>query len=151
MNLFLIHPDPVQSAQLLAEADPIRARKQLLEACQLLANFGSMPKADGSLYGKAHPNHPITRHMALSRAQCLLALRVGQSLASVYPGHACSRSLAQFCVCPSFATAGQTDYIVCRKGQPVVYVDTLTEYAALMADYCRTVKGMAIPVLAGAQ
>lgn len=142
MNLFLIHPDPLTSAHILAAADPVRARKQLLEACQLLANFGTLLRSDGEPYGKTHPHHPITRHMAISDEQFDLACAIAMTLADVYPTHACAESFQAY-QCERVSTGGR-GYVVCRKGRPVVYTRSLEHYAGMMAEYCREAKGMTL-------
>lgn len=143
MNIFLVHENYATSAKMLAKADPIRARKQLLECCQLLAHFGlGMYKVDGTPYKLAHPNHPITRHMKLSYKNYLLCWSVAYCLADLFPSHACSKSFDKFYRTRHEKEFTGDGYIVCRKGQPVTFVNTLAEYAALMREYCETVKGM---------
>ena len=145
MNLFLVDEDHWVSGRMLLAADPVRARKQLVEACQLLANFGTMIKADGTPYGKAHPYHPITKHMAVSWLQYMLCRDVAAGLARVLPNHACSRSFADFMKNDIYRHPQATpiqSYVVCRSGQPQMYVLTRSKYAEVMRAYCRDAKGM---------
>ena len=65
MNVFLISPEAQQAARDLAELDPVRARKQLLECNQILASVEwartgacTMIKANGETYGQSHRHHP---------------------------------------------------------------------------------------------
>ena len=62
MNIFLLSPNIKESCEELARLDPVRARKQLVECCQLLATvdhikngFTNMLKADGTPYKMASP------------------------------------------------------------------------------------------------
>lgn len=145
MNIFLVHPDYNESAKQLAKADPIRARKQLVECCQLLAHFGKMYKADGTEYKLAHPNHPIVHHMRLSFHNYLMCWAVAWHLAPRFPTHASAKSFDNY-----FRLVSREKFtddkrlIACRKGQPQIYVQTLEEYAAIMRDYCIQVKGMSL-------
>ena len=157
MNIFLVHPSFEQSAKILAVADPIRARKQLLECCQLLAHFGPMRKASGEYYKLGHSNHPVTRHMRISYAQYCLCFNVAFYLAKEFPAHACATSLKAWhmtyfhSLCNFNATPTGieikklvSNLILCRKGQPQIFVQSIAEYAALMREYCISTKGMTL-------
>lgn len=152
MNIFAIQTDIQESCRELADLDPARARKQLVECCQLLASADhlllggtAMTKADGTPYGKAHPHHPITKNMVMSRPNRDLCLQVASRLATIYPDHACSESIRNYVKAQiqpytdratSIIKAGTTDTLcVCRRGVPPAYITTLEEYAALLRPY----------------
>lgn len=152
MNLFIVHPDADVSARMLAQADPRRARKQLLEACQLLAAvdhaiFGetAMLRADGRPYGNAHPHHPITLNMRQSHRNWLLAYSIALGLARQYRGHACSKSFFEWAAHTWPAHRYGGDYVFCRKGQPQQRFTLLKDYVLACRAYLTTAKGMTLP------
>lgn len=64
MNVFVMDSNPKIAARLLWELDKVRARKQVVEMCQMLACLTNLniPKKDGSFYKKPKSiyNHPAT-------------------------------------------------------------------------------------------
>jgi hypothetical protein len=64
MNIFALHASHYESARLLFDLDPLRARKQIVELCQMMATLVpyDVPKADGTHYrkNKSIRNHPAT-------------------------------------------------------------------------------------------
>ena len=141
MNIFLLSPDIKESCQELAELDPVRARKQLVECCQLLASVdhiieGStdMLRADGLPYKMVHPHHPITKHMCISDANHTLCHAVAYWLSLIYDAHACCKSLRNWTFSNDFHFKSNT-YCVVRLHHDTVYVNTLTEYSDLMRPY----------------
>jgi hypothetical protein len=87
MNVFVINTSIKASCEEMAQLDPTRAMKQLLECCQILASaehlvkgYTTMLKADGTPYGKAHPHHPCTKYAATSSAYNLVT-----RLVAIYP------------------------------------------------------------------
>lgn len=149
MNIFLIRPCPSCSAKVFLAIDPVRARKQLLECCQILATvdhilFGAttMLKADGSPYGKAHPHHPITKRCAEQVNQYRLCLDVAASLADRLPKHACTASLNHWLFQSNAidrrALGCHPGLLVCRKGLEPVLVGSREEYANVMSAYLAT-------------
>ena len=145
MNVFLIHPDPARSASLFLAADPIRARKQLLECCQILASvdhtllgYTGMRKANGDYYKAAHPHHPITKLCADVQAMYSLTLDVTLELARALPDHACSRSLKEWD--PMLSWENDPRLICCRAGSPPLIVHSREEYAKVMLEYLITRK-----------
>jgi hypothetical protein len=155
MNLFLVHQDPNQSARLLAKADPVRARKQLLEGCQLLASADmlfsgrtNMLKAGGLPYNLAHQHHPITKNMVANKHQWELARDVASGLADEFPDHACSTSFHRWCWEPSklclrhYGARDKVSLCVCRSGFPVMFTNTRRNYTRILRSYCINYKGM---------
>jgi hypothetical protein len=99
MNIFLIDEDPLVSAEKLVTRDPIRARKQLVECCQILATCdilgaGStdMTRADGESYALAHQHHPLILWSTINWTQWWLCNQVGLGLATCMPEHASATS-----------------------------------------------------------
>lgn len=147
MNVFLIHPDAAESARQLAALDPIRARKQLVECCQLLASVDhhwdgrtTMRRADGFDYKAAHPYHPITIEAGKNLYQWKLIVDVAAGLADVYPNHGCARSFRYWSNRTiNVAQHGLKDpdetYIVVRREYPTIYVSDRETYASLMKQY----------------
>jgi len=147
MNLFLIDQDPVRSAELFMALDPIRARKQLLEGCQLLAateilRTGSttMLRADGQPYRLAHPHHPITQRMAMFQSQWMLAHDVVMGLSMQLPRHACANSFRNWRPTPlSLPHIGQdVELVLVRLHQPKLLVPDRATYASIMSEYLNT-------------
>lgn len=148
MNIFLIRESASLSAVAFKQIDPVRARKQLLECCQILASVdilvtGStrMLKADGSPYKLAHQHHPITKRCAEYMDQWDLCYDVARTLADEMPGHACSTSFHRW----SHTWLGRVQInlksdpglILCRLGfDPIMVEDRLT-YSNIMAGYLR--------------
>jgi len=145
VNIFLINEDPRRSAIDFAILDPIRARKQLLEGVQLLASVeiirtGStaMRKKDGEPYRLAHPHHPLTRRMIVSRAQWSLCYDVVNALSEVFPDHACSRSFARWVAISAPYLGANDRLLIVRKGEPPTLVNSRREYAVIMSHYLAT-------------
>lgn len=144
MNVFLMDESFTESAAILSKHDPVRARKQLVECCQLLASAehaltGStiMRKKDGSLYKVAHPNHPITLRIQESYSMYLTTVALGLSLAKHFTAHACSASMIEWHSLSRLATIVpmSRSLVVCRKGKPNVTVWSLRDYAKMMKAY----------------
>ena len=148
MNIFRIHPNAWDSANLLLKYDPVRARKQLLESCQIIASVEhaisgrtTMLKADGQPYKAAHPHHPCVRWSVNARQQYDMLCTTTHALASLMTEHACSKSFfnsSAALVCPR-----NTDYgmIVVRKGYEHRVVHSINDYALLMREYLEMFKG----------
>lgn len=72
MNIFVLSNVPYISACLLFDLDKVRARKQIVELCQMLACLydDDMPKKDGTLYKKPKSinSHPATKWIGESVA-----------------------------------------------------------------------------------
>jgi len=141
MNIFLIHPDPLQSAIDFRALDPIRARKQLLECCQILASadilrFGvtTMRKKSGEPYNLTHQHHPITISTATNPRQWRLCCDVALGLAAAFPQHACAYSFNNW-QGGIIEVAGCRGLIVVRSGHPHVFVNDYSEYAELLRPY----------------
>ena len=141
MNIFLLSPNIRESCQELAELDPIRARKQLVECCQLLATVDHIKKgstdmlrADGTPYKMAHPHHPITKHMCVSYANISLCVGVSYCLSNIYPTHACAYSFNKWMYSHYDEVITGTHCVV-RKDHDTLYVNSLTEYSELMRPY----------------
>jgi len=153
MNIFLINESAYVSAVLLTKHDPVRARKQLLECCQMLAsvdyiwhNDTKMLKKDGTPYGAAHRHHPCVKVASTSAAQYRMLLDLAMQLAFMHPDHACSNSLRLWMLTrrprhqnPYLAWPGEM--VVVRKGTMPVFVETREQYAPMMLDYMRKTKG----------
>lgn len=149
MNLLLGLPDVREGCRALARASPLVARKQLLEACQILASVErhltgttTMLRQDGQLYKFAHRHHPITLYCAASVQSFDLALGMADELAQVYPNHACARSLASWQGRGLGHDLEDLGYVVCRLGHPRVQADTLHTYAGLIRPYLRDAKNI---------
>lgn len=148
MNLFLLHPNHHIGASMLAKRDPIRARKQLLEGCQILATVDHllhgktfMMRADGAPYGAAHPHHPIVKNACVSPNQWWLAHDLVKALARCFKDHACSKSFAAWAHpqrSPAKVDAGLL--VCCRSGREPCYVTTRTEYSSTMLAYMKETK-----------
>lgn len=141
MNIFLLSPNIRESCQELAELDPIRARKQLVECCQLLATVDHIKKGstdmlrdDGMPYKMAYPHHPITKHMCVSIANHALCIGVAYCLAKIYNTHACAKSFHKWWNLYYSELIIGTLCVV-RKDHDTVYVNTLTEYSDLIRPY----------------
>jgi hypothetical protein len=71
MNIFVFDPNPKLSAQYFFLTDPLRARKQVVELCQMMATLVNKPvhKKDGSAYKtpKSFRNHPATKWISVSQ------------------------------------------------------------------------------------
>lgn len=141
MNIFLLSPNIMESCRELAELDPIRARKQLVECCQLLATVDHIKKgstdmlrADGTPYKMAHPHHPITKNMIVSSANHALCTSVAYWLSKINRLHACTKSFDNWLISHySYVFSG--DLCVVRKNHDTVYVDDIIEYSELMRPY----------------
>lgn len=146
MNIFLLHPDPKISAHMFLARDPVRARKQLLECCQIIATLDivktgttCMLKADGNPYKKTHEHHPCVTHCFVSSPQYFkLLLPVTQGLSDVFPDHACSNSFIAWA--KSGANQWRVDnktssYVVVRRDHDHAYVDSIDSYARMMNAY----------------
>lgn len=149
MNVFLVHPDAHASSIMLYKADPIRARKQLLECCQLLATADhimcgstTMMRADGEPYGKAHTHHPCTRHMVASWDQQFLTMEVAACLAVLLPTHACAKALGNWTLPKRAPIPPKSGFVVVRFGHWPQLVKTREEYATLCREYLETHKGI---------
>lgn len=146
MNIFRIDINPWDSAKLLFKYDPVRARKQLLESCQILAsvqhiNNGKtdLLKADGTPYKAAHPNHPCTKWAANSLMQYDMLFQTTDALAELLPTHACARSffnarrdleLQTIPFPPKY-----DGLIVVRRGAEHKVVHSVNDYARIMRQY----------------
>jgi len=79
MNVFILDLDVNVSAKKLFVLDAVRARKQIVELCQMLAQStnGSIPKVDGSPYkhNKSLNNHPATVWVSANRSWNILYLQ----------------------------------------------------------------------------
>jgi hypothetical protein len=143
MNIFLINPDALVSAHLFARLDPIRARKQLVECCQLLASVehaltgaSTMRRDDGQPYKAAHPHHPITREMRENWYQWALCYDVALSLAQVYRDHACTRTILDWRFDDSLIPVPADEkYLIVRRGYNIQYVYNRAEYARILRAY----------------
>jgi hypothetical protein len=144
MNIFLIDSDPYKSAVQLFAKDPLRANKQIVECCQLLAfveirltGKTTLRRKDGNLYSatKAQLNHPISVHMSEHRDNYNLCWNVLGELVKVKPTHACKESFYNYHGVHVTNSIRPSNLIVCRKGYPIVYVTTYVDYSRLMLDY----------------
>lgn len=142
MNIFLIDKDFEASASLFHVVDATRARKQLVECCQLLASAdilsrGStmMRRKDGKPYGLSHPHHPITCAVAERAAQWRLCYDVAIGLAGQYPTHACSASLIVWSRHVELRNDDGGRLLCMRKGYDPVYVPDRAAYADIMSAY----------------
>lgn len=143
MNVFLIQPDIRASCEELAKLDPIRARKQLVECCQVLASVEhaltgkcTLIKANGQPYGRSHPHHPCVVQACKAFKQWNLTYEVAFQLADVFPAHACAKSFRAWnCAESVLSTGPATSLLVVRRNHPHTYVNTLAEYVSLMRPY----------------
>lgn len=153
MNIFRIDINPWDSAKLLFKYDPVRARKQLLESCQILASVQHLNngktdllKADGAPYKAAHPNHPCTTWSANSIQQYDMLFQTTEALAELIQDHACSRSFYaarreleyQRIACNTINPSTNQPYeglIVVRRGHTHKVVYTVADYACLIRQY----------------
>ena len=141
MNVFLLHPDPTVSAQILKDRDPVRGRKQLVECCQLLAAAEArvrpttMFRADGLAYGISHPHHPCTVYTWQSLVQRRLVYEVGLALAQVFPTHASSTSITRWQWFDEAPTPPEYAYVVVRKGYPHHYTNCREVYSQYIRPY----------------
>lgn len=143
MNIFLINADAMVSAHLFARLDAVRARKQLVECCQLLASVehaitgaSTMKREDGALYKAAHPHHPITKEMAENWYQWALCYDVALHLAMVYRDHACAATLRAWSFDDAKIPMPEIErYLIVRRGYNIQYVYTRSHYAAILRDY----------------
>lgn len=147
VNIFLIDPSPSISAREFLEKDQIRARKQLLECCQILAtvdhllfNKTEMLKKDGTPYGITHKHHPCVTFSLESITQWELCIHVAHALAEVIPSHACAKSYWRwrltYCLRPQ--KSADARLIVVRKNHPQIFVNDYVLYAKIMLDYLRS-------------
>ena len=153
MNVFLVHADVSESSRILAIHDPRRARKQLVECCQLLASFDhltlgstSMRKLDGTPYKCAHPHHPLTKYLLVSAEQVKLTYDVGTGLSDFFPNHACSRSIAEW---KFHVYGGGSRLLACRTGYQPHLCDSRREYAELLLAYMIEKKNLTITPATG--
>jgi hypothetical protein len=147
MNVFVIQPNISESSREFAAIDPIRARKQLLECCQILSSvdyhqFGTtwMNRKDGVPYKfpKSHRNHPVILAAVKSGDQYHMTLEVAETLAREFPLHAAGRSLAIWRANrPVFNGWTEKGLTACRTGFPMVKQIDLVEYASLMRAYVK--------------
>jgi len=145
MNLFLLQSDIEESAKEFSSIDPLRARKQLLECCQILScadyhqfNTTWMQRKDKVLYKfpKAHRNHPVVLAAAFSFEQFELTKLVAESLARQFPNHASSESLSIWNhKRQTYTNWSKKGFTSCRTGYPITLVSTINEYANLMRQY----------------
>lgn len=145
MNIFLLNSDALKSGQEFVKIDPVRARKQLLECCQILASveyalFGitSLYRKDGFPYGNAHPYHPIVKNCSVSPRNFWMCVEVAYGLARQFPDHACSKSFLNAASWGSVVNKipnNIIDYVVCRSGKEVKYVRTRSEYVSILRPY----------------
>lgn len=152
MNVFVIHPNIVESSREFAAIDPLRARKQLLECCQILSSvdyhqFGTtwMMRKDGTAYKfpKSHRNHPVILAAVKSEDQYRMTVEVAETLAREFPLHASGRSLAFWRANrPGFSGWVEKGLTSCRKGFPMVKQLDLVEYARLMRAYVKRKHGV---------
>jgi len=78
MNIFATYPDPLASAMVLDDA---RARKMILESCQILCTACSCNGYGGALPLKAtHAHHPCVRWASASRENYEWLLRHAEAL-----------------------------------------------------------------------
>ena len=112
MNVFILDNNVDVSARKLFELDAVRARKQIVELCQMLAQSTNepIPKADGSPYkhNKSLTNHPATKWVSQNRDWSILYL---QALIKQYgKQHGCQEALNVFLTqvssVPSFSKLG---------------------------------------------
>lgn len=143
MNIFLVTSAATTSAQQLFKYDPIRANKQILECTQLLAfvdirltGTTSLRRKDGAVYRatKAQLNHPISIHMSRSALTYKLCLDVLHGLLAVKPTHACSTTIRSH-TAVKIDTSAEDSLIVCRRGYPIIYVNTYADYSYIMLAY----------------
>jgi hypothetical protein len=149
MNIFLINENPVISAEMLFKRDPLRANKQIVECCQLLAFYDittygktAMLTTSGRPYSStlSQRNHPIAIEMRTNPREYYLCSDVLYYLLRQRPNHACAKSFygrfnAGYGFTRSSEVVTPARYIVCRRGQPIAYVDSLREYATIMHNY----------------
>lgn len=148
MNIFLIRESASLSAVAFKQIDPVRARKQLLECCQILASVDilvtgstNMLKADGTPYKLAHQHHPITKRCAEYMDQWDLCYDVARTLADEFPGHACSRSFFSWAAhLPHLRVRSNLkpepfELLLCRLGFDPIMVEDRFQYSNIMAGY----------------
>lgn len=150
MNIFLIDPDASISGRKLYAGDPLRANKQIVECAQLLAFFEikhtgrtTLLAASGMPYRatKAQLNHPIAMHMYWHSAAYKLCWDTLAGLLQQHPDHACGRSLIGYGSKASMATCDNEEYVVCRRGERIVFAKSRIQYADYMLQYMINAKG----------
>lgn len=141
MNVFLLNPNVYDSCRELARIDPVRARKQLVECCQLLASIEwkltgkcTMVRADGQTYKMAHPHHPCVTHAISSFAQYDLTFKVAYELSWEFPNHASAESFWNWGRLRSHPNH-RSDYVIVRRGFAHRYVDNLADYVRYLRPY----------------
>lgn len=147
MNIFLIRESAYRSAVEFKRIDPVRARKQLLECCQILASVDillegstNMRKSNGESYRLAHQHHPITKRCAKYWDQWCLCYDVARTLADEMPGHACAISLHRWATMryshmSHLLVDSDARLLVCRLGFEPTLVDSRQSYSVIMSDY----------------
>lgn len=146
MNVFIIDSNVEKSSEEFARIDPKRARKQLVECCQVLAyvdyhHFATtwMIRGNGERYklAKSHKNHPIVLAAVRSKQQFDLTCEVTRTLSTHFPNHRCVHTYQQWLATRPLYTnwdsvSGLTS---CRTGYPLLTGLTIERYAELMRQY----------------
>lgn len=147
MNVFLLDPAFGLSCKELSMRDPVRARKQLVECCQVLACVDilrghptAMRKADGTQYAptKSQLHHPICVAAAMSNKMYWLTANVALELAKIYPTHACTKSLISYMKAWGISEQQQDhsgSLLLVRRGEPHAVLGTFRSYAMHMRQY----------------
>ena len=88
MNIFVFEPSPIDSAEYFFKVDPKRARKQIVELCQILAQVTELqiPKVDGAPYkqNESISNHPATIWVRQHKAHYSYCIDYLHSLLEVF-------------------------------------------------------------------
>jgi len=148
VNIFLIHEDADQSAVDFTAMDRVRANKQLVECCQILATADhlmhkstKMIKMDGTPYRVAYADHPLVILVSQSLPMWELCRDVAAGLAVQRPNHACTASLLSWMYHGPVPPSTDTGLMCFRKGQPPIRVLDRAEYARVMYAYLITKRG----------
>jgi hypothetical protein len=144
VNIFLLHTDYTESGRIFKAKDPIRFNKQIVECAQLLAFFeiwhtgkSTLLKSDGTPYRaiKAQLNHPMTLHMKYHKSMYNLCWDTLQGLLVHAPLHQCRFSIAGYKKLDALAPSSNQEYIIVRRGYPILRVKSLEEYVTIITKY----------------
>lgn len=152
MNILIVAPSITLSVSQFAQVDPRRARKQLVECCQILAcvdilrgGATTMTRADGALYKPtlAQMHHPVCVACLMSSRQYIACVTLASCLAWEFPGHASASSFREWHSKADVPPAQGGGFLCVRRGMPHKLVNTVEEYAEIMRAYWRKKLGEA--------
>ena len=103
INIFVFNDNPYLSAKYFYDNDPRRARKQIVELCQMMATIVDKPirKKDGSLYKKpkSFKNHPATKWISSSQKNYSWCWEYLKQLINISGIQGCNNAMEDLKIC----------------------------------------------------